>query len=101
MASAAPRPARLFYPEALECPLIDLDADPGRRRHDDRAVDQGVAAAKIDGRKRLAERVGAGSVVLFHHGPHRTDDALDEIAKEFAASIPIVIAAEGLALDLV
>ena len=63
-----------------------------------RAVDYGHAT--VDDAIRLAERVGAGSVVLFHHGPHRTDDALDEIAKQFAASIPIVIAAEGLALDL-
>ena len=42
----------------------------------------------------------AGAVVLFHHGPHRTDDALDEIGRQFTASIPIVIAAEGNGLDL-
>ena len=51
-------------------------------------------------KSRIAERVGAGSVVLFHHGPHRTDDALDEIRESFTASMPIVVAAEGLALDL-
>ena len=42
-----------------------------------RAVDYGHAT--VDDAIRLAERVGAGAVVLFHHGPHRTDDALDEI----------------------
>ena len=44
-----------------------------------RAVDYGHAT--VDDAIRLAERVGAGSVVLFHHGPHRTDDALDEIGR--------------------
>ena len=63
-----------------------------------RAVDYGHAT--VDDAIRLAERVGAGAVVLFHHGPHRTDDALDEIGREFTASIPIVIAAEGQVLDL-
>ena len=63
-----------------------------------RAVDYGHAT--VDDAIRLAERVGAGSVVLFHHGPHRTDDALDAIGREFTASVPIVVAAEGLVLDL-
>jgi ribonuclease BN (tRNA processing enzyme) len=63
-----------------------------------RAVDYGHAT--VDDAIRLAERVDAGSVVLFHHGPHRTDDALDEIGRQFTASVPIVVAAEGLGLDL-
>ena len=63
-----------------------------------RAVDYGHAT--VDDAIRLAERVDAGAVVLFHHGPHRTDDALDEIGRQFTASIPIVIAAEGNGLDL-
>ena len=63
-----------------------------------RAVDYGHAT--VDDAIRLAERVGAGQVVLFHHGPHRTDAALDEIGRAFTASIPIVVAAEGRGLDL-
>ena len=63
-----------------------------------RAVDYGHAT--VDDAIRLAERVGSGTVVLFHHGPHRTDDALDEIGASFTATMPIVVAAEGLALDL-
>ena len=63
-----------------------------------RAVDYGHAT--VDDAIRLAERVGAGAVALFHHGPHRTDDALDEIGRQFTASIPILIAAEGQGLDL-
>ena len=63
-----------------------------------RAVDYGHAT--VDDAIRLAERVGAAKVVLFHHGPHRTDDALDEIGRTFTASIPVLVAAEGRGLDL-
>jgi ribonuclease BN (tRNA processing enzyme) len=63
-----------------------------------RAVDYGHAT--VDDAIRLAERVGAASVVLFHHGPHRTDDDLDEIGRTFTATIPVLVAAEGQGLDL-
>ena len=63
-----------------------------------RAVDYGHAT--VDDAIRLAERVRAGTVVLFHHGPHRTDEALDAIGREFTASMPVVVATEGLKLDL-
>ena len=63
-----------------------------------RAVDYGHAT--VDDAIGLAERVGAAQVVLFHHGPHRTDDALDEIGRTFTASIPVLVAAEGRGLDL-
>ena len=63
-----------------------------------RAVDYGHAT--VDDAIRLAERVRAGTVVLFHHGPHRSDEALDVIGREFTASMPIVVATEGLKLDL-
>lgn len=63
-----------------------------------RAVDYGHAT--VDDAIRLGERVRAGSIVLFHHGPHRTDDALDAIGANFSASVPVVVASEGLALDL-
>jgi len=63
-----------------------------------RAVDYGHAT--VDDAIRMAERVHAGTVVLFHHGPHRTDEALDRIAGAFTASMPIVVAAEGLVMDL-
>ena len=63
-----------------------------------RAVDYGHAT--VDDAIRLAERVDAGSLALFHHGPHRVDDALDAIGAEFVASMPLLVAAEGMALDL-
>ncbi|MFL6151278.1 MAG: MBL fold metallo-hydrolase [Ornithinibacter sp.] len=63
-----------------------------------RAVDYGHAT--VDDAIRLAERAGVGRLVLFHHGPHRTDDALDEIRRSSTASIPVLVAAEGSGLDV-
>jgi phosphoribosyl 1,2-cyclic phosphodiesterase len=34
----------------------------------------------------LGRRAGAGKVVLFHHRPDRTDEALDELARRFAGA---------------
>jgi len=50
----------------------------------------------------LAEEVGAGRLVLFHHGPARTDDALDAIAAQFCepSGGRVVMAAEGMTFDL-
>jgi phosphoribosyl 1,2-cyclic phosphodiesterase len=65
-----------------------------------RAVDYGHAT--VDDAIRLAERVSAASLALFHHGPHRVDDALDVIGTEAQAKapMPVLVAAEGAALDL-
>ena len=47
----------------------------------------------------LATRAGARRVVLFHHRPDRTDDALDRVAQRFAAApVPVMVAAEELTL---
>jgi ribonuclease BN (tRNA processing enzyme) len=49
----------------------------------------------------LAVRAGARRVALFHHKPSRTDDQLDAIGRRFAAGpLPVLVAAEGLSVDL-
>lgn len=48
----------------------------------------------------FAESVNAGALVLFHHGPHRVDEALDRITDGVRSSIPLIVAREGLVLDL-
>jgi ribonuclease BN (tRNA processing enzyme) len=48
----------------------------------------------------LARRAGARHVVLAHHKPDRTDDALDQMAARFSADPSVTIAAEGHVLDL-
>jgi hypothetical protein len=40
-------------------------------------------------------------VVLFHHRPDRTDEALDRLALRFKDASPsVTVAAEGLVVDL-
>ncbi|MGD0440037.1 MAG: MBL fold metallo-hydrolase [Acidimicrobiales bacterium] len=48
----------------------------------------------------LGRRGGARRVVLFHHQPDRTDNALDELEKRFDAETQVVVAAESLVLQL-
>ena len=48
----------------------------------------------------LARRAGARRVLLAHHKPDRTDDALDELAARFRADPRVTVAAEGQVIDL-
>jgi ribonuclease BN (tRNA processing enzyme) len=48
----------------------------------------------------LAERIGAGSVVLFHHGPNRTDTELDAITAGISTRVPVIVAYESMVLDV-
>ena len=50
----------------------------------------------------LAERSGAGRLVLFHHDPTRDDDALDALLARARAmtSIPVDAAVEGAVIDV-
>ena len=48
----------------------------------------------------LAERCDAKRLVLFHHGHARPDEALDRIADGIPTGVPIVVAREGLVLDV-
>ncbi len=65
------------------------------------AVDYGHAT--VEDSIRLAHECGVGTLVLFHHSPVRTDDALDDIAgwaTELADGLPLVVAREGMTLDV-
>ena len=48
----------------------------------------------------LATAAGAGTLVLFHHGPNRTDDELDLVARNTTASMPVLVAREGMILEV-
>ncbi len=48
----------------------------------------------------LGRRAGARRVVLFHHKPDRTDEALDAIARRFGADEPVTVADESLVIEL-
>jgi phosphoribosyl 1,2-cyclic phosphodiesterase len=49
----------------------------------------------------LAERSGARRLLLFHHDPPRTDDAIDEIVRSHQrTNVEVQAAAEGMVIDL-
>ena len=48
----------------------------------------------------LGRRAGSRWVILSHHKPDRTDQALDLLAARFAADPHVIVAAEGTVIDL-
>ena len=48
----------------------------------------------------LGRRAGSRRVILSHHKPDRTDQALDLLAARFAADPHVIVAAEGTVIDL-
>jgi phosphoribosyl 1,2-cyclic phosphodiesterase len=66
----------------------------------ERTVADDYGHATVTDAVAFAERCEAASLVLFHHGPHRMDDALDRVLDGVTASIPVTIACEGLVLDI-
>lgn len=50
----------LAHPESLQCLLIDLDPQTGRRRQHHGAINNCAGTAKVDGRQLLAEWVRVG-----------------------------------------
>jgi phosphoribosyl 1,2-cyclic phosphodiesterase len=84
---------------------IELAAGADVVVHDAQLLAEELAAeaafghAAADYAVALAKRAGARQVVLFHHRPDRTDQALDQLAQRFAAApVPVVVAAEGQTL---
>ena len=65
------------------------------------AVDYGHAT--VQDAVKLAADCRAGTVVLFHHSPARTDAALDAIGEwsvDLSADVAVVVAREGMTLDV-
>ncbi len=69
----------------------------------ERPVAVSYGHATVEDCVRLAHQVGAGALVLFHHSPARGDDALDgigELATGLAGGLPVVVAREGMGLEV-
>jgi phosphoribosyl 1,2-cyclic phosphodiesterase len=66
----------------------------------ERAIADDYGHATVTDAIAFAERIEAGSLVLFHHGPHRVDDDLDRLLDGLAPSMPVSIAHEGLRIDV-
>ncbi len=86
---------------------VDLASGADLLIHDAFLMPEEVAAqasfghAAADYAIGLGQRAGARRVMLAHHKPDRTDDALDELARRVGAGpVAVTVAAEGEILDL-
>lgn len=74
--------------------------------HDAQFLDAEAGTARAYGHStveealRLAEQAGVGRLVLFHHAPARTDVELDLIEESVRAREDVVVAREGMVLQI-
>jgi ribonuclease BN (tRNA processing enzyme) len=66
----------------------------------ERVIADAYGHATVKDAIEFAQRLEVGTLVLFHHGPNRRDDALDHIMDGLTADLPVVVATEGLILDV-
>lgn len=66
----------------------------------ERAIADLYGHATIDQAIALALEAGAGTLLLFHHRPDRTDAELDDIAARLDAPLTVILAREGSTIDL-
>jgi phosphoribosyl 1,2-cyclic phosphodiesterase len=67
----------------------------------ERAMATAYGHSTVDDALRIAEENGVRHLVLFHHGPARTDDALDAImAGLHTTSVKVTMAAQGATIDV-
>jgi phosphoribosyl 1,2-cyclic phosphodiesterase len=64
------------------------------------AAEASFGHAAADYAVGLGQAAGTRRVVLFHHKPDRTDDALDALAARFAGNDAVTVASEELVLSL-
>jgi phosphoribosyl 1,2-cyclic phosphodiesterase len=85
-----------YHPAAVELAAgADVLVHDAQLLAEELAAEAAFGHAAADYVVALARRAGARRVVLFHHRPDRTDDALDQLAQRFAtAPLPVMVATE-------
>ena len=90
-----------YHPAALGLAAgVDLLIHDSFLLPDEVAAEASFGHAAADYSVGLAQRARARRVMLAHHKPDRTDDALDELAARFRADPCVTVAAEGQLIDL-
>ena len=79
---------------------VDLLVHDAQLLPDEVAAEASFGHAAADYAVGLARAAGARRVVLFHHKPDRTDDALDALAARFTGDDAVTVAAEDLVVTL-
>jgi ribonuclease BN (tRNA processing enzyme) len=90
-----------YHPAALALAAgVDLLIHDSFLLPDEVAAQASFGHPAADYAVALAHRAGARRVLLTHHKPDRTDDALDALATRFRADPAVIVAAEGHLTDL-
>ena len=80
---------------------VDLLIHDAQFLRDEARIADAYGHATVEDALRLAQRVGARRLLLFHHAPGRTDDALDALAAAVDdGGGTITVAAEDLVVTL-
>jgi len=86
---------------------VDLLVHDAMCLDDEYARYRGWGHSRVSDAVRLAEDAGARRLLLFHHAPDRSDDALDAIVEdvrrglaERGSALEVAAAAEGVSIDL-
>jgi phosphoribosyl 1,2-cyclic phosphodiesterase len=78
---------------------VDVLVHDAQFLESERSVADLFGHATVDDAIRLATDADVKALVLFHHGPARTDDQLDAIGCEIDAPMKVVLAAEGQVIE--
>jgi hypothetical protein len=90
-----------YHPAALALAAgVDLLIHDAFLLPDEVAAQASFGHPAADYAVALAHRAGARRVLLTHHKPDRTDDALDALAARFRPDPSVTIATEGHQIDL-
>jgi phosphoribosyl 1,2-cyclic phosphodiesterase len=77
---------------------VDLLLHDAQFVESERRLADAYAHSTVDDAVAFAKECGVRRLVLFHHGPARTDDALDAIGASFPGSV--TVAAQGMEIDV-
>ncbi len=66
----------------------------------ERKIADAYGHSTIDDVVAFASSAEVGQLVLFHHGPGRTDDAIDRLVADLDSSVPVLAAREGGELEV-
>ena len=90
-----------YHPAALGLAAgVDLLIHDSFLLPDEVAAEASFGHPAADYAVSLARRAGARHVLLTHHKPDRTDDALDALAARFRPDPHVTVAAQGQLIDL-
>ena len=90
-----------YHPAALDLAAgVDLLIHDSFLLPDEVAAEASFGHPAADYAVGLAQRAGARHVLLTHHKPDRTDDALDALAARFRPDPRVTVAAQGQLIDL-